>query len=1152
MMRTKAISLARQRNHVVPDSHLVSDVFPSSPSPLRKISIALAGLGLLSAAPVFAADVVSTSPPNGGLDVPVGDNISATLSGTINGITATPDTVVLRTTMSSRSAPNGVNAAATQVTLDPSADLAPGELVQMTVTDGLDTLTDGNAVPFVWQFYTGVSTGSALFIQNSDVLGSVDSYGVVLGDLDGDGDLDTVSADYGYQNRVHFNDGSGSFVDSGQAVGGTASRHVVLGDLDDDGDLDLVVTNFSANGSLVVLLNAGSGTFEAGSQTLDGANGQQQALSAALGDLDADGDLDLFSGAPVRNRTFTNDGNGSFTRDNLIPGNKAEDVALSDLDGDGDLDAFLARNNEQDQVYFNEGNGTLVLSSNSLNTGSSRGVALGDLDGDGDIDAAVANYINSPNIVWLNEGSGTFIDSGQSIGSLSSWDVSLGDMDADGDLDMVVANAQNSRVWLNEGSATFTGTGRELGAVKDSREAALGDIDNDGSLDILFANGNVAPYGNTVWLNTELDFGDAPEPLPTLLAADGARHLIVDGAPRFSAQPDSEANGQPSTGLDGDDLSGDDEDGVTQAGTALPGSTDAAVKLSIQGSAGIVDAWVDFNDDGSFGGADERVITQLSVSPGSVLPTFDVPAGTPARALSARYRISSTGSDRPAGPAHDGEVEDHPFTVTDPPGTGWFVELSQSLGTSRSSGVALGDLDGDGDIDAFETNSSSDPQRIWLNNGSGSFELSGQSLGSRFSQSVSLGDLDGDGDLDAFVAMGGSRNHVWLNNGSAVFSEMSQTFGSTFSRGLSLGDLDGDGDLDAFVVNGNSPGRPNLVWLNQGSGSFSWTGQSLGDSTSYDADLGDLDGDGDLDAFVANRNGPDRIWVNDGNGSFVASSQSFPSHVNRSVVLSDLDGDGDLDVFADSFESDYVWLNNGNGSFSSSGQNFPIQFALPGSAVGDLDGDGDLDVFHTRGVFTTIFFNNGSASFTFSSQILGSLNSNQSALGDLDGDGDLDAFVVNRDASNQVWLNDQDTDEDGLADSIDPDDDDDGITDADELAGNSIGGVPTDPLDPDSDGDGILDSWDRYPRPDQDANAVGVCGDDESSIGATVIIGPMTCIAGTSIVTPGPVEVDGDDLLNGPGDLLLIAPTVSLDSGFTVEPNGKLTVISADPGEPPP
>jgi len=197
------------------------------------------------------------------------------------------------------------------------------------------------------------------------------------------------------------------------------------------------------------------------------------------------------------------------------------------------------------------------------------------------------------------------------------------------------------------------------------------------------------------------------------------------------------------------------------------------------------------------------------------------------------------------------------YTATDP---NRFRDNGQGEEPTNSLGVSLGDLDGDGDLDAFVANGSNQPNRVWLNNGSGTFADSGQTLGSENSTGVSLGDLDGDGDLDAFVANGGNQpNRVWLNNGSGTFADSGQALGSSNSLGVSLGDLDGDGDLDAFVANYN---QPNGVWLNNGSGTFADSGQAFGSSDSYGVSLGDLDGDGDLDAFVANYNQPNRVWLN--------------------------------------------------------------------------------------------------------------------------------------------------------------------------------------------------------------------------------------------------------------------------------------------------
>jgi ELWxxDGT repeat protein len=143
----------------------------------------------------------------------------------------------------------------------------------------------------------------------------------------------------------------------------------------------------------------------------------------------------------------------------------------------------------------------------------------------------------------------------------------------------------------------------------------------------------------------------------------------------------------------------------------------------------------------------------------------------------------------------------------------------QSLASSSNLGVALGDLDGDGDLDAYVVNSS-EANRVWLNDGAGTFTDNGQGGGpvtfpASLSWAVSLGDLDNDGDLDAFVGMNGP-NRVWLNNGAGIFTDSGQRLGlfvglSGNSRAVSLGDLDRDGDLDAFVANDDE----NRVWLNE-------------------------------------------------------------------------------------------------------------------------------------------------------------------------------------------------------------------------------------------------------------------------------------------------------------------------------------------------
>jgi hypothetical protein len=291
---------------------------------------------------------------------------------------------------------------------------------------------------------------------------------------------------------------------------------------------------------------------------------------------------------------------------------------------------------------------------------------------------------------------------------------------------------------------------------------------------------------------------------------------------------------------------------------------------------------------------------------------------------------------------------------------------------------------------------------------SGYFSDSGQSLGISVSMGMALGDVDGDGDLDAFIA-NINKNKVWFNDGSGTFTDSGQGLGDSESSGVALGDVDGDGDLDAFIVNYGEPGslRANKVWLNNGSGTFTDSGQGLGDSESSGVALGDVDGDGDLDAFIANIN-KNKIWLNNGSGTFTDSDQVLGNSGSRGVALGDVDGDGDLDAFiANSYLSNAnkVWFNDGSGTFTDSGQGLGNSDSFD-IALGDVDSDGDPDAFIANyGVANKVWLNNGSGTFTDSGQGLGNSKSSGVALGDVDGDGDPDAFIANYGVANKVWLN---------------------------------------------------------------------------------------------------------------------------------------------------
>lgn len=161
------------------------------------------------------------------------------------------------------------------------------------------------------------------------------------------------------------------------------------------------------------------------------------------------------------------------------------------------------------------------------------------------------------------------------------------------------------------------------------------------------------------------DFGDAPDSYQTLLASDGARH-VYDQTLYLGNSVDLETNGIPHVLALGDDLNGltDDEDGVTGSPFLVPGDP-ATFTIKVAGT-GKVDAWFDFNRDGDFADANERVLTGESFANQSrsftiLVPDTAVPGGT-----FARFRLSRQGVNTWFGEAPNGEVEDYAVIIVRP------------------------------------------------------------------------------------------------------------------------------------------------------------------------------------------------------------------------------------------------------------------------------------------------------------------------------------------------------------------------------------------------------------------------------------------------------------------------------------------------------
>ncbi|WP_210518184.1 FG-GAP-like repeat-containing protein [Hymenobacter terricola] len=296
-----------------------------------------------------------------------------------------------------------------------------------------------------------------------------------------------------------------------------------LGDIDADGDLDLVVAN-GMSGQVSIRSNNGRGTFS-GSQAL--TVGGSPGGDVALADVDGDGDLDLlkadqgmgFFGGTVYVRL--NNGLGTFSGSQSVTVGRGPVVlAIGDVDGDGDLDfAVTSSSTSSISIRLNDGAGNFS-GSQSVAVGTTPwSVALADLDHDGDLDLVATNYGDNTVSVRLNDGSGVFSGFQDLATGTSPISLTLGDVDGDGDADLLVPNYGSNTVdlRLNNGTGTF-GSAQTVAVGSAPGDISLGDVDADGDLDFVVTNFNAGTA--SVRLNGGTGpLATAPGTAPAVLAA---------------------------------------------------------------------------------------------------------------------------------------------------------------------------------------------------------------------------------------------------------------------------------------------------------------------------------------------------------------------------------------------------------------------------------------------------------------------------------------------------------------------------------------------------------------------------------------------------------------------------------------------------------
>ena len=511
-------------------------------------------------------------------------------------------------------------------------------------------------------------------------------------------------------------------------------------------------------------------------------------------------------------------------------------------------------------------------------------------------------------------------------------------------------------------------------------------------------------------LTGTLDFGDAPDNYGTTLANDGACHEAT--GPILGATRDAELDGVPSVGADYDDThSTADEDGVT-FGTVFVGQLDAVATVNVHNApnGAKLDAWIDFDADGSFGGLGEQVADAAPVSNGDNTISFDVPGSAVPGQTYARFRLSTLGDLGSLGSASDGEVEDLLLTIEPALNAGAFLRLEDITPNAHAAvSVSAADINGDGHIDMLSASGDflddAGEQRIaWYeNDGSGNLTQHTIATSIRGPRSVHAADVNGDGNVDVLAAGFTDGEIVWYeNDGNEDFTEHSVATSSVNIDTIATADFDGDGDVD--LLSGNGSGSKVAWHENDGSGNF--TERSCNTYSSYLA-VADINGDGHEDLVCRSSGGNGISWFeNDGSGNLVEHVVSTAHYVVSDLYAADINGDGHIDLASAyaSASTIYWYENSGNGSFTE--HTVATNVGLVESVfVTDVNGDGHADLLSASQDKDGIVWyeNNGSENFTNHPITIAADGAKSVFAADINGDGEIDVLSASEGSDTIAW-----------------------------------------------------------------------------------------------------------------------------------------------------